>query len=204
MTVILFFSLLCSCYVTHMIKRLELHLPVIIILYQTEFVHLHFVKSCIIVLFLGFKQILRESIYLFIDGRKYCCKWKFVAVYTSKQKTKNWMASQQFQFCNFSLLAVILALKFRIKKRKQKYMKHSVIFNDSKSTKISLLRWFQLITRTSPPSTVRKALNCLPNFQNEGGGAEGGEVDRVSILRGEFLGNRGWPLPGEVQFVHKK
>ena len=52
MTIILLFSLLRSCYVTDMTEKLELRLLVITILYQTEFENLHFVKPCIIVLFL--------------------------------------------------------------------------------------------------------------------------------------------------------
>ena len=40
------------CYVTDMIKILELGLLVIAILFKTEFGHLLFVKSCIIALFL--------------------------------------------------------------------------------------------------------------------------------------------------------
>ena len=52
MTIIFFFLLLCLCYVTDMIKILELGLLVITILFKTEFGHLLFVKSCIIALFL--------------------------------------------------------------------------------------------------------------------------------------------------------
>ena len=52
MTISLFFLLLRLCYVTDMIKILELGLLVIAILFKTEFGHLLFVKSCIIALFL--------------------------------------------------------------------------------------------------------------------------------------------------------
>ena len=52
MTISLFFLLLRLCYVTDMIKILELGLLVITILFKTEFGHLLFVKSCIIALFL--------------------------------------------------------------------------------------------------------------------------------------------------------
>ena len=52
MTIILIFSLLASCYVTDMIKKLELCLLIITILFKTEFGHLLFAKSSIIVFFL--------------------------------------------------------------------------------------------------------------------------------------------------------
>ena len=44
-----------------------------------------------------------------------------------KQKTKNWIASPQIEYCNFIFsLAVIQAHKFKVPK--EKYTKHSVIF----------------------------------------------------------------------------
>ena len=136
------FSLLRSCYVTDMIKKLKLYLLVTTVLFKTEFGHLLFTKSCIIVLFL-----VLNGYFIYQDNSSISSLMaKNIAVYKNlcgstlqKQKTENCRASQHWHI-------VILFFHLQLFRHlNSRYLNKSILItllfssiNNSKPTKIPI------------------------------------------------------------------